>query len=505
MNRISRQTLVNDFILRKNPKRNLMSPNELEDMIKKNIRGMDEKSYTQEILRLNIINKQIGYELPESQRIEKLVYAQGRIFQTTDDVNIKLDNLKKTIDENSVTLPFNLKKYQQVIDKAREQNNRKLMSDEFFVIDTLLDTYAVFNKSMSTYNLFEETNKLKLSVAKVIVKERFIFLMLDPHNRDQRVVSSIPRLAQRITVDRMVQQFTPIDFDDSSDDDDKKSVNDDPTEDEESESSDKDDEKLINDSEDESDEKSDKTPEKSKALKINIKALALELRQTFIEKEIQMKKDGDPKEAEKNIQFIRKALEKNASNKNTKSIISLINSNKNEKNFGDSVSNDINTLNNKELKNLNDDLKNILTDFRNVKIPVKEKSYDDQFKLAYEKIKNTKAKGKDSTYFSKFKQKNINNKTFRDRLNIALNIFRDTIKNLRKNKQSNDQNRKTWSTIYNKADNDWLTFVKAHNFENKLVKDIKSTDRYIAAYAAYLISRRFSKEILNVDHPVKKV
>lgn len=172
---------VHDFLLRRNTNRNQMSKASLDKMIAENIRGLDQNTANKEILRLNVINKNLGYRLPEKQRIEKLIYGRGR-KDLVDPTNLSIvgaiNRLTKTVRDPSRKLPFNFRRYQFMVDLAQQQVNSNYSNEEVIIVDAIKGIYSVFDIS----DLIELSDILDTLIGKVINKNRFIIMYLNPHD-----------------------------------------------------------------------------------------------------------------------------------------------------------------------------------------------------------------------------------------------------------------------------------------------------------------------------------
>lgn len=194
---------VHNFLLRRNTNRNQMSKPTLDKMIAENIRGLDQDTANKEILRLNVINKNLGYRLPEKQRIEKLIYAKGR-NDLVDPTNLSIvgaiNRLTNTVKDPSRKLPFNVRRYQFMVDLAQQQVNTNYSNEEVIIIDTLKDIYSVFDID----DLIEINDILDTLINKVINKDRFIVMYLNPHDTTTKAdLIKLNQISTRVDNDKI--------------------------------------------------------------------------------------------------------------------------------------------------------------------------------------------------------------------------------------------------------------------------------------------------------------
>lgn len=180
-----RRQSAQNFILRRNLTSGLnMSQTQLNKLIATNIRGLDPKNAEKEIMRLNILNKGLGFRLPEKHRIEKLIYAQGRKELTKPSLGISesIQKLGDRLVKQSSKMPFNKRIYQFLVDIAQKQVNSGYRSKAVMIVDTTLNRYNVTNFDDIKRILDMNDEQADTFINKVIVGDNNIIKYIDPHN-----------------------------------------------------------------------------------------------------------------------------------------------------------------------------------------------------------------------------------------------------------------------------------------------------------------------------------
>jgi len=183
-----------------------MRDNQLSKLIATNIRGMDPESAQDEIRRLNVLNKGLGFRLPEKQRIEKLVYAEGRkeLNRPVLSISESINKLGDRLTDQSLKLPFGFRKYQPIIEIAQRQNNIRFTSEEVVIIDVLKNIYSIYDPIDLEINNQIDNDLLQELTSKVLVNDSFIVLYLNPHDHEsKRQMLDLNKIAKSVDNDEI--------------------------------------------------------------------------------------------------------------------------------------------------------------------------------------------------------------------------------------------------------------------------------------------------------------
>jgi len=210
-------------ILREDGPKPLMKNKVLERMIKQNIRGLDPDSAQKEIERLTIINRQLGYSLPEKYRIQKLIHpVDGRKDLNNPVLNISesINRLGDRLLPKASNLPFEFRVYQFLVDIAKKQNQANYKSDEILVLDVTKNMYTIFSPIDNLKNNVGLTDQdINNFINRIFVNNKIIFSYLDPNqiheiekiDKFANAVQLIPNLKESLFgIQPIIKQFDDI-------------------------------------------------------------------------------------------------------------------------------------------------------------------------------------------------------------------------------------------------------------------------------------------------------
>jgi hypothetical protein len=196
--------------LREDGPKPLMKNKVLERMIKDNIRGLDPDSAMKEIERLTIINRQLGYSLPEKYRIQKLIHpVDGRKDLNNPVLNISesINRLGDRLLPKAGNLPLEFRVYQFLADLSQKQNQAGFKSDEILVVDVRKNVYSVFPDHDSFKQELQASDKdIENFTKRIFVNNKIIVSYLDPSKIDElnklnnfsNAVDTIPNLRESL-------------------------------------------------------------------------------------------------------------------------------------------------------------------------------------------------------------------------------------------------------------------------------------------------------------------
>lgn len=208
-----------DMIFERSKFKEIMSAKQEERMLKQNLRGLDPISAQKELLRVEILRKQLGYELPEHKRKELLVYG-GRSIRNPSFVNKNpvvsaINSLSTKIINPEIAksqLPPKYSRYQFIYDIAKKQVQSGYRSDKIIIIDMRENEYTGIDLNNDVQvALVKMSKKSLISIAEsdILYKDRFIFVYYPNDLTLQVEFNKIDRICKTVLP---TQQF----FDDFS-------------------------------------------------------------------------------------------------------------------------------------------------------------------------------------------------------------------------------------------------------------------------------------------------
>lgn len=183
------------IILGNNPMPNLMTDKQEEHMLKQNLRGLDPLSAQQELLRIEVLKKGLGFQLPEAKRKELLVYGgktkkinviQNPIVMAINNMTNKL--IKPELNQN---LPPQFARYQFIYDIAKNQAKDGYINDTIVVIDMKENEYNIIELNEEGI----DKDKLTSLANKVFYNNRYIVLYV-PKPENIYEITKINKIAR---------------------------------------------------------------------------------------------------------------------------------------------------------------------------------------------------------------------------------------------------------------------------------------------------------------------
>jgi hypothetical protein len=201
-----------DYIQRRNIPKNIMTSKQEENMLRQNLRGMDPISAQKELLRMEILKKQLGFELPEHKRKELLVYGGRSIrnpnIRPLNPIVAAINTMSNKIVAPSIAntqLPPQFNRYQFVYDVARKQVQSGILDNYVLVVDMVENVHALIN--LLDPNLENEINMnadvIRGIIKDIVYKNRFIFLYYHDNAEFNEYASALARISKHVLLNEL--------------------------------------------------------------------------------------------------------------------------------------------------------------------------------------------------------------------------------------------------------------------------------------------------------------